>query len=107
MAKKRCKVTFIYPEEETPEGSGIYKPVKAERYYRVDVLDNGRTLQAGTGTNENVQITNHFSMIADPYATKNFSMIRAIKWRGVQWTVKTVSVEYPRLILQIGGVWNG
>ena len=37
----------------------------------------------------------------------HFTMIRYIEWMGVKWKVNNVEVQYPRLTLHIGGVFNG
>lgn len=108
MAKKRCVIGFIFPEVETPEGSGIWKPAsKEERYYYVEIIKNNRQYQAGEGINDNLLVKNRFSIIADPYAAKNFFAMKFIEWQGTRWKISDISVEYPRLILEIGGVWNG
>ena len=106
MAKKKCKITFI-SEVESPVGSGVWRPQKTERYYKADIINNVRGLTPGEGTNNNVTVSNRFSIVGDPYANANFSAMRSIYWMGAEWEIKSVSIEYPRLILEIGGVWNG
>jgi hypothetical protein len=58
-------------------------------------------------TNDGVALENSFSILADDEAYANFRNIRYVVWQGVHWTVTNVEVRRPRLILTIGGVWNG
>lgn len=84
----------------------VWKDVITERNYYGDVLRNARRLSAGEHLNDNVEINNTVSIVADPYAFENFGAIRYVVWRGAKWKVPVVEEQYPRLILTIGGVYN-
>lgn len=92
---------------ESPTGSGIYKDVITERQYQGDVIRNARRLEANQKVNYDIAVSNSISVVADAYATYNFMAIRYIRWNGVLWTVSTVEVQRPRLLLELGGVYNG
>ena len=92
---------------ETPAGSGIWKDVITEKTYRGDVVRNTRALEQGEQVNDDINIANSISVVADEFITEHFHNIKYVKWAGVYWTVKTVQVLHPRLILSIGGVYNG
>lgn len=92
---------------ETPEGSGIWKDVTTERFYYGDVLRNGSRWQDSSRVNDNLQIDNRISILADAYAYQNFSLIKYVEWMGVLWKVISIEVERPRLILTLGGEYNG
>lgn len=92
-------------EEEGAVDVILQKPV--ERYYKGDFIKNRRKLEAGVSTADNVSLANQVSIIADPYALVHIFAIRYIKWMGSAWKVNEVEVSYPRLILTIGGVYNG
>ena len=51
-------------------------------------------------------MTNEISLVADPYARENFHMIRYACFMGTRWEVTSVEVQYPRLVLTLGGVYN-
>jgi hypothetical protein len=57
--------------------------------------------------NNNLSVGNSISVVADQYAFENFFLIRYIRWAGIPWTVSTVEVRSPRLILSLGNVYNG
>ena len=92
---------------ETPSGSGAWKPVTVEKPYSGDIIRNYRRLDVTSQTNDNVNIDNQISIIADAYATQNFFSMRYAWWMNAKWRVTSVSVEYPRLILNLGGIYHG
>lgn len=72
-----------------------------------DVVRNSRSLQTEEVINPDISVNNSISIVADAYARENFVAMRYLRWMGVLWTVKAVDVEHPRLILRLGGVYNG
>lgn len=104
MAKFYGAVGYI-EDVETAVDVHTEKPV--ERMYSGDIVKNNRRLQNGEGLNDDVTISNEISIVADPYALNHFHAIRYVKWMGVAWKVTTIDLEYPRLRLSLGGVYNG
>lgn len=92
---------------ETPPGSGVWKDVITEAPYYGDVLQSIRKLEEGEGLNNNLSVQNRISVMADQYANEHFFAIRYIRWAGALWTVTSVEVKSPRLILSLGKVYNG
>lgn len=92
---------------ETPSGSGNYVDLITERPYYGDVVRNSRRLEKGESLNDDVSVGNLISIVADAYANEHFFAIRYIRWAGTLWTVTTVEVQSPRLILNLGSVYNG
>jgi hypothetical protein len=45
--------------------------------------------------------------MSDSFANENVSAIRYAEWKGVLWEVTNIDEEHPRLILQLGGKYNG
>lgn len=85
---------------------GVWTETITERTYYGDVIRSNRRLQDSNQINDNVTISNEISVIADPYACHNFHMIRYLTFMGTKWKVSSVDVQYPRLILTIGGLYN-
>lgn len=79
--------------------------VKKINYYG-DLLTNNRRLQTGDKVNDDISITNQISILADPYACENFHAMRYVTFMGTKWKITDVQVEFPRLILTLGGVYN-
>lgn len=86
---------------------GVYQNVTTERTYRGDVFKNTRRMEAGESVNDNISVNNQISIIADAYAYDHFFAICYIEWMGHRWKVTNVDVQRPRLILTIGGLYNG
>ena len=92
--------------ENVETGPGVYEERITERSYYGDVIRNSRRLQSTEHLNDDVNVSNEISIIADPYAIDNFHSIRYIEFMGTNWKVSNVDVQYPRLTLSIGGLYN-
>lgn len=88
-------------------GDGVWANEVVERDHFGDVIRNSRQLQTEEQVNPDITVGNSISIVADAYAQENFFAMRYIRWMGALWTVKSVEVERPRLILRLGGVYNG
>ena len=106
MTKFFGPIGFV-THQEIPVGSGIWKEVAVERNYRGEVTKNYKRWDRGENLNDDLNINNTISIVADPYCNENLYKLRYIKWLGSYWKVSDVEVQYPRLILSLGGVYNG
>lgn len=106
MAKWYGKIGYAVTVESEDE-PGFYEEKISERPYYGDTIRNTRALQNSGGVNDNVNIANQISIVADPYASQNMYSMRYAEFMGAKWKVNNVEVQYPRLILTLGGVWNG
>lgn len=104
MGKFYGKIGYIETVETSP---GVYTEQTVEREYYGDFLRNSSKFQTSGNLNDDVTINNEISIVADPYAFKNFHTLRYITYMGVKWKIVNVEVRYPRLILAVGGVYNG
>lgn len=86
---------------------GIFEDVIIERPYYGDIVRNTRRLQNSGNINDDINISNQISIVADPYANKNIYIMRYVEFMGTKWKITDVEVQFPRLLLSIGGVWNG
>jgi hypothetical protein len=99
-------IGFAGGRVEDPPGVWKETPI-VERSYFGDVIRNSRQLQGDQQVNPNVTVGNSISIVADALANENFMNIRYVGWMGSLWTVENVDVQAPRLILRLGGVYNG
>ena len=104
MAKFHGKIGYGETVETAP---GVYADVIVERKYFGDVIRNTRSLQESEKLNNDLSVGNSISIVADAYANLHFFAIRYVEWAGTLWTVSDVEVQSPRLILRLGGVYNG
>lgn len=104
MAKFYGKLGFEQTNETSP---GIYEEEIIEHNYYGELIRNTRRLEQGASINDDVTITNQISILADPFIRKNFHSLRYVTYAGSKWKVTSIEVQYPRLILSIGGEYNG
>ena len=94
-----------YAETKQTE-PGVFEEVITERNYFGDVNRSTRRLESSGGINDNININNEISIIADPYAIQNIYAMRYIEFQGAKWKVTNAEVQYPRIKLTVGGLWN-
>ena len=91
--------------EETSPGVAIEKVV--ERPYYGDLTRNYRRLESDTKVNSDITLSEDISIIADPFAYEHFTSMRYIRYMGNCWRIVGVEEKYPRLVLTIGGLYDG
>ena len=104
MAKYYGSVGY---EDTSETDSGIFVEGIITRDYCGDIIRNNRKLENSGEINDSINVSNQISIVADPYALENFCRIRYATFMGQKWSVKNVDVEFPRLILTLGGLYNG
>lgn len=105
MGRWHGKIGYIVQRETAPD---TYIPDVVERPKSGDVLKNRQQIISGYGANPDVKITNQIQIVADPYDRTHVQDLRYLIWHGQYWTIDSVDLsEYPKLILTLGGVWNG
>ena len=93
---------------ESPADSGNWEPQTIERTYSGDVVRNIRRWEPGQSRNDDVSVNNSISIVANAFANANLARIRYVKWHGECWEVSSIDASQPpRLILTLGGVYNG
>lgn len=104
MAKFFGAIGYAEAVETSP---GVWNEEITERDYYGDVLDNGWKLQSSDKVNDDINIANKISILSDLFANQNFYKMRYVVFMGVKWKIEKVEVQSPRLILTIGGLYNG
>ena len=94
MSKWFGKIGYAVTNETETE-PGLWDDTILEREYYGDMTYDRRKRQTSG------------SIIADPFAIENCSYMAYAEIMGTKWKISEVEVQYPRLILTIGGVWNG
>lgn len=106
MAKFHNKIGYAF-SEENPPGAGVYIDRIEEREYFGDVIRDSKQWNRNENLNDNLTVNNRISITADDFAYSNFSAMVYVIWRDVYWKVSNIDVQRPRLILSLGGVYNG
>ena len=98
--------TIGFAPRFTLTAPGVWEEEVVTKNYYGELIRNTRRLENTGQVNDNVNINNRISIVADPYARENFHTMRWIQFMGSKWKISEVEVEYPRLILSIGGLYN-
>lgn len=105
MAKFYGPIGYAKTVEKSP---GVFVDDIVVRNYSGDMLSNtSRWSNSSESVNDDLTINNRISILADPYAYENFHSMKYVEFMGTKWKINSVEVQYPRLILSIGGVYNG
>jgi len=98
------KVGYVTAEETAP---GVHTEQAVEKFYYGDVTKNYRRWENGEGVNNNLNISNIISIVANDYAYEHVGEIRYVWWLGKRWCVNGLDIERPRIILTLGGLYDG
>lgn len=105
MAKFHGQIGYVETKETAP---GVYSEVATEYNYYGDVLRNIQNWSTNTmSINDNLNINNQFSIVGDWYSYENFKFMKYLIWMNTKWKITNVEVQRPRLIITVGGVYDG
>ena len=104
MAKFYGVIGYVETRETEP---GVYEEFIKERRHFGELIKFARQLESSDKINSDINLSNQISIIADPYAYEHFYAMRYITFMGAKWKISNVEVLHPRLILTIGGLYNG
>lgn len=103
MAKFCGKIGFEDTVETAP---GVWSPGCAEFTYYGDIIRQSWRTDGTQKINDDIVISNQISVIADAYATKNIGHMKYVELFGSKWKISSAEVNYPRIIINLGGVYN-
>jgi len=104
MAKFYGEIGYAATTETRP---GIWESVVEEKKYDGDVLSFTRRWNNGDKVNDDVSISVQISIVADSYLINHMHCIRYVKMHDVAWEVVSITPQYPRLLLDLGGEYHG
>lgn len=105
MAKFYGVIGYATTEETKPD---VWVETITERPYYGDIIRESRRVESSQDSvNDGISLDNEVSIVADLYAQENINEMRYIKIRGTAWKITSVEVQYPRLNISIGGIYNG
>lgn len=92
-------------QQETDQD--VWTDAIEERAYQGDVITNRWRKDSGEGINDNLNVTNQISIVADSYALRYLQNMRYVEWMGSKWKISSAELSHPRVILTLGGMWHG
>lgn len=104
MAKFYGKIGYADTQDD---GHGVWTERIIEKEHQGDIIEDTRRYQQTANVNDNLVLSNKISITAVPFAVTNSHLIRYVVIMGTRWKVTSLEVKYPRIILTLGGVYNG
>ncbi len=104
MAKFSGMIGYAVQSETAP---GVWENQIIEKSYRGDIILSQQRWQKTEGANNDLSLDNSISVIADLYAYANFGFIKYVILHEQKWSVNSLAINRPRIVLQIGGLYNG
>lgn len=107
MAKFSGKIGFVTTVQK-PDDPTAWTPTTIERQYYGDVNRNSRRwTQDSKQVNDNLNISNQLSIVADAFMYENFSCMKYVVYMGAKWKITDVEITRPRMVITIGGLYHG
>lgn len=103
MAKWYGAVGYRTTVEVEP---GYWEEQIIDRFYYGEIISNRWLIQNSGNINDNINISNTISIVADPFAIQKCSEIIYVEYAGTKWKVSSIEPQFPRLLLTLGGVYN-
>lgn len=85
----------------------VFEPVEIPKFMKGDVLHLTTHNRDGGKINDDVSLNHRISIVADEYAYENFQHLKWVEYLNVKWKISSVEVQRPRLLISLGGVYNG
>ena len=92
---------------ETEDTDSVWVKTMVAKSYFGDVIRNNTRRDTGDTINDQVDVNNRISIVADPFAFENFQNMKYVEWLKQLWNIKSIELQPPRIILEVGGVYNG
>lgn len=108
MARYSGNIGFDFGQKEREDEPGVFVPdIQERKYYGEYYRISKRNQQSNETVNGSYTIQNEISVISDPFLNNNLNFLKYIVFLGVRYWVSNIQVSPPRLILDLGEVYNG
>lgn len=104
MNKWYGNVGYVETTEVEP---GVWDERVTVKPYYGEFVKKSSKFQVSGEVNDDRDVSVELSIVADPYLDLHFNSIRYVEFGGAKWKVNTVEPRRPRLILSLGGEYNG
>ena len=91
---------------ESVTNPGVWEEQIIEKSYKGDLIKNISKFNNAGEINDDIVLLNNFSIIADPYACENFMHMKYIKYMDIKLKISSAEVQYPRILISVGGIYN-
>lgn len=98
------KFGLAVPTEIAP---GVWDDVITERDYIGDVVQSTEAFSLEGSVLPQYRTTTSVSVLSDGVLKENYTDLRYVTHAGQRWTIASIAVQPPRLVIYIGEVYNG
>lgn len=104
MSRFAGLVGYVTQEETVP---GVWSPVDKSVMMKGDIIRQSSSVQNDSKVNSDITLNHRVSLMGDAYAFDNYYDLKWITISGRKWEVSSVEMQRPRLIVTVGGLYNG
>ena len=105
MSKCSGKIGYVRTVETQP---GVWEEIPEEKPYTGDVIRDNRRYSSNTSTiNESLTVSNNISIVSSKFILDNLAFMKYVTFMNSKWKISSVEVNYPRIIITLGGLYNG
>ena len=104
MAKCSGVIGYALAGETQP---GVWtEGITEKKYYGDVVRDNRRVVDQGE-INGSINISNNISVVSNKFMLENMAYMRYLTFNKSKWKISSVDIKPPRIIITLGGLYNG
>lgn len=102
MSRFSGLVAYITESEIAP---GVWGPTETTKVMKGDIIRQSSNSQNGDKVNSDITLNHRVSLVGDAFAFGNYYNIKWIQIDGLKWSISSVEIQRPRIIVTLGGVW--
>lgn len=86
---------------------GVWESTVVEKEVFGDLIRINRRFANSSSINGEININNEISIIADFFIHEHLQSLKYATIGGIKWIITNMEIQYPRVILSLGGIYNG
>lgn len=102
MSKFSGKLGFVTTVESE---EGVYLEERKEVPAKGFLRRISNRYNNSDSVNTNLRLSNEVSVIATPWMNNHLMDLRYVVWKGSKWEVRSVSIDPPRVTINLGGLY--
>jgi len=86
---------------------GVWTEGITEKVYYGDVVRDSRRIVDQGEINGSININNNISVVSNKFMLDNLAFMRYISFAKSKWEISSVDIKPPRIVITLGGLYNG
>lgn len=104
MRKFAGYVGFVLDTEVKP---GVFMPKAVEKFYKGEINNQYRRWDQQQEVSDQLTLSEEITIVTNSYLLENIGAIRYVVRHGTRWAVKSIGIKTPKIVLTLGGEYNG